>query len=289
MVRLRLHTVFCLAVWHLLTSVCCAGSAVRIHFLDVGEGASTWIETGGGGNVLIDTGNVMTGAAVRTALDEAGVRKLDAVIITHPHPDHMGGIFHLLADLDIDHVFDNGQPITKLPSCDIYRWYVQAVRSHPNYGTLRAGDKRRFGQVELEVLWPSSPSSSNWNANALVIRINVENEQILLMSDVGVHIESELLGKGSGLKSTILLVGHHGAADASSEAFLRAVSPQWAVISVDQDNVRGYPSPLTLQRLEAVGAKVLATKTHGTCTWSSGEGMRCEQGPENGRRSSFGI
>jgi competence protein ComEC len=268
--------------WCLLPTVSrlYAGDQVgsRIHFLNVGEGTSTWVEIGDGRHVLIDAGNVITGTDVRTALVAANVNRLEAVIITHPHPDHMGGIFHLLADFDIEEILDNRQPVPRLPPCDIYRWYVQAVRSHPHYKTLREGDRRTWGQMELEVLWPPCPSSNNWNDNALVLRIRVENELMLLMSDVGVDVESELLKKRSDLKSTVLLVGHHGAADASSEAFLRAVSPQWALISVDQDNVRGYPSPLTLQRLEAVGAKVLLTKTHGTCIWSFGEGMKCEEG-----------
>lgn len=255
-------------------------NASRVHFLNVGEGASTWIEIGDGRHVLIDTGNVVTGVVVRDALVEAGVQRLDAVIITHPHPDHMGGIFMILPDLEIQKILDNGQPIPKLPPCDVYRWYIQTVRSHPHYGILQEGDKRTWGQVELEVLWPSYPSSSNWNDNALVLRLNMEHEQVLLMSDVGQPVESALLRKGRDLKSTVLLVGHHGAAEASSEDFLKAVSPQWAIISVDENNVRGYPSPLTLKRLEAIGANILMTKKNGTCIWSAADGMRCEEARE---------
>ena len=262
----------------LLTAHSCEASAAsaRIHFLDIGEGAATWIEVGDGRHILVDTGNVITGARVRTTLQEAGVKRLEAIIITHPHPDHMGGIFHLLPAMETAQVLDNGQPISTLPSCDIYRWYVEAVRSLANYGVLKKGNRLQWGPVQIEVLWPPSPTSTNWNSNALVLRVRINGRCVLLMSDVGHGIEARLLSEKIDLNAEGMQAGHHGAPDASSERFLRAVAPKWAVISVNSENVRGYPSEDVLRKLRAVGAKVFLTSDNGTCTWRPGEALQCK-------------
>jgi competence protein ComEC len=248
----------------------------RVHFLDVGEGAATWIEVGDGRHILVDTGNVITGARVRTTLQEAGVKLLEAIIITHPHPDHMGGIFHLLPAMETGRVLDNGQPIGALPSCDLYRWYVDAVRGLANYGVLKKGDRLRWGPVQIEVLWPPSPTSTNWNSNALVLRLKIHGRCVLLMSDVGHSVEAQLLAEKIDLKAEGMQVGHHGAPDASSEIFLRAIAPKWAVISVNSNNVGGYPSEDVLRKLRAVGAKVFLTSDNGTCTWKAGRALQCK-------------
>jgi len=270
-----LLTAFCL-----LPTACCllpaayssaaSHSTPRVHFMDVGEGAATWIEVGDGRHILVDTGNVVTGAGLLTMLQKAGVERLKAIIITHPHPDHMGGIFHLLPFLKVDRVLDNGQAIAKLPSCDIYRWYVEAVRGRANYGVLNKGDRLQYGPVNIEVLWPPSPTSKNWNDNALVILLDINHRRILLMSDAGYHVEAALLKEEIDLGAEVLQVGHHGAPDASSETFLKAVAPERAVISVNSNNVRGYPSKDVLERLSAAGADVLLTSDNGTWTWEGG-------------------
>lgn len=284
--RLReAYTGICLLVCLFLFTCCllaithsCEASGIlpRVHFLDVGEGAATWIEVGDGRNVLVDTGNVITGARVLTTLQEAGVKRLETIIITHPHADHMGGIFHLLPAMEIGRILDNGQPISALPPCDIYRWYVEAVRSRADYGVLKKGDRLQWGPVQIEVLWPPSPTSGNWNSNALVIRLKIQGKSILLMSDVGHSVENQLLAEKIDLKAEGMQVGHHGAPDASSERFLRAVAPKWAVISVNSNNVRGYPSKDVLKRLRAVGARVFLTSNNGTCTWGPDLGLTCK-------------
>ena len=265
----------CLVVAIAYSSKASYGS-VRVHFLDVGEGAATWIEVGDGRHILVDTGNVITGARVRSTLEQAGVKRLEAIIITHPHPDHMGGIFHLLPSMQIGRILDNGQPIVALPSCDLYRWYVEAVRSRVNYGVLKKGDRLQLGPVLIEVLWPPSPTSSNWNSNALVIRLTVNGRRILLMSDVGYSVEDQLLAEKIDLKAEGMQVGHHGAQDASSKKFLRAVAPKWAVISVNSNNVRGYPSKDVLRRLHAIKAKIFLTSDNGSCTWEPGQALQCK-------------
>lgn len=235
-----------------------------VRFLDVGEGAATLIQTGNNKHILIDCGNVITGAQVLDVCRRAGVRELDALIITHPHADHMGGVFQLLSELKIKRVYDNGQPIPPNPPCDIYRWYREAVRSRKNYRVLRRGEHLSWPGVEIDVLWPGDVMDKNWNNNALVLRLQAGGRRLLLMSDAGRQVENALLRQLPGdLAAEVLQVGHHGAADASSAAFLRAVKPRLAVISINRHNIRGYPAPDTVRLLSQLKIKTFLTYRDG--------------------------
>lgn len=238
----------------------------RVHFLDVGEGSATLIETENNKHILIDCGNVITGSRVLDFCRRSGIKELDALIITHPHADHMGGVFQLLSELNIKKVYDNGQLIPVAPKCDVYRWYVESVRYLKDYKILRRGDQLTWPGVVIEVLWPSQDLGKNWNENALVLRVKTDSLSLLLMSDADKWVETALLAANIDLRAEVLQIGHHGAADASSSAFLRAVSPRLAVISVNKDNLHGYPAPETLKLLSRLGIKIFLTYRVGDIT-----------------------
>ena len=249
-------------------SVSSAGARYpRVHFLDVGEGSATLIVTGDNRHILIDCGNVITGARVLDFCRRAGIRELDALVITHPHADHMGGVFQLLSELSIKRFYDNGQPIPAVPKCDIYRWYAEAVRQTTSYTILRRGDRLSWPGLVIDVLWPPQAMGKNWNDNALVLRVKAGSSRLLLMSDAGKRVEASLLASGVDLRAEVLQVGHHGAADASSPAFLRTVSPRLAVISVNKDNIRGYPAQKTINLLRRLGIKTILTYRDGDFVW----------------------
>lgn len=244
-----------------------AGEAV-ITFLDVGEGEAVLVETPGGKKVLVDTGNLVTGRSVAQALRRRSIDSLDAVFITHHHPDHMGGVFHLAPFIEEALRFDNGVEL-KAPGCegDMYRYFADLFRTG-RYRVPADGEEISFDEVTFHVMRYGG-EKRDWNTNSLVIMVRHGGVRILLMGDGGLETERYLIEKGVDLRAQLLKVGHHGAADASSEAFIKAVSPRYAVISIDSGNRRGYPSKEVVERLRRAGARVLITAERGDITLRS--------------------
>ena len=248
-------------IWCALT----LASDFKIFFLNVGEGEAIYIETPNTQKVLIDSGNLISGYKVVNFLKRKGIEEIDFLIITHPHLDHMGGIFHVLQHIKVKRCYDNGQPLPK--NNDIYRWYNDLFRKD-NYKPLKAGEKIILGNVIINVLSPEK-FTSDWNANSLVLKINYGETSFLLMGDANIKVEKMLLEKNINLKADVLKVGHHGAKDASSERFIEAVSPQYAVISIDENNIRGYPAVSVIKRFQNKGIKLFFTYRDGDIIFKS--------------------
>ncbi len=227
--------------------------SLRIHFIDVGEGDSILIETSQGKTVLIDTGNLITGFRVVEYLKKKNIQRLDYLILTHPHPDHIGGVFFVLQMIDVNKIYDNGQDISGLvKTVDMFRWYEDLVRNDARYSILCSGDRISLGDILLDVLWPPQEKDTllDFNANSLVIMLRCKSFRCLLPGDLTTPGERRLLDAGIDLRADVLKIAHHGANDATSQRFLTAVSPEIAIISVDSGNIRGYPTKQTLDRIE---------------------------------------
>jgi len=235
---------------------------LRLRLLDVGEGQALLLQHGGRG-ILVDTGHAGQATRVLRAIADSGVRRLDRLILSHLHPDHASGYFRLREAWPDTPVLDNGHPLPRDVSPDMVRWVRDALARDPLRRTLRAGDTLDWGDARLEVLWPERFTDANLNRHSLVLRLRHGENTALLMGDAGKPVERELLRRGKPLAAGVLLVGHHGAGDAGDPGFLAAVRPAYALVSVNRDNLRGYPDAATLSRLKAVGAKVLRTDAAG--------------------------
>ncbi len=247
-------------------SVFAQAGELTIHFIDVGDGDAILVQTPQQDNVLIDTGNLLNGPDLLNYLREQGVDRLDSLVITHPHLDHIGGVFLILSMLESDKVYDNGHSLgSSIETDDILRQYLQQVRKHKNYEILSASDSFRVGEVSFKVLSPREEvlSSSDFNTNSLVIMMQYKTFRALLMGDATLLTEKNLLGQGLDLRASLLKVGHHGSNDASGNEFLKAILPVTAIVSVDANNMHGYPSDATLQRLQAQGIEVYRTDLQG--------------------------
>lgn len=250
-----------------LASANCAkaeNKVIKIHFIDVEEGESVLVQTPEGKNVLIDAGNLITGFNVVKYLESAGVKYLDHLIFTHPHPDHIGGAFFIAQMMDVGSVYDNGQPFD---DTDILRWYSTLIRSKENYEKLRMGDTLTLDDVRLRVLWPPKSLLSqdlNWNVNSLVIMVEFGDFRCLLTGDLTSPGEEMLLSEKKDLKANLLKIGHHGYPDASSKEFLKAVNPEISVIFDKNNPIYGPPAKEVLERLGKIDTAIYQISKSGT-------------------------
>ena len=242
--------------WLLLVgffSATCLQAQTRMSLLDVGEGQSLLLSAEGRG-VLIDTGHAGQASRVLDRLSANGVAELEFVILTHLHPDHASGLFRIREAFPDVPVYTSCQPLPADVRPDMTRWVHEYLRHDPAHHCLKAGSRLQFNDTSIHVLWPYGFRSHDLNAHSLVLHLSRPGRSILLMADAGIGVEQQLLAKQVlPRRVDVLVVGHHGADDASSEAFLEYVAPRRAVISINRDNLRGYPSPRVLERLKSLG------------------------------------
>ncbi|HEB92196.1 MAG TPA: MBL fold metallo-hydrolase [Gammaproteobacteria bacterium] len=235
---------------------------LRLQVLDVGEGQAVLLQHGERG-ILIDTGHAGQAPKVLRAIADSDIRHLDMLILSHLHPDHASGYFRLREAWPDTPVLDAQHPLPADISPDMVRWVNEALSTDPLRRPLNAGDALPWGDARIEVLWPADFTSDNLNRHSLVLHIRHGERSALLMGDAGKKVERALLQQGKKLTADVLVVGHHGASDAGDTAFLAAVRPAYSVISVNRNNLRGYPHADTLQRLRATGGQILRTDEDG--------------------------
>lgn len=243
-----------------LANFACAQEEVKLHFINVGEGEAILIQANNE-NILIDTGSLLSGYKLLDYLCENKVKKIKYLIITHPHPDHISGVFFILPKIQVEELFDNGQLLNE--NDDLQRWYKQMARSKENYHILKKGDSLKLGQINLTVLWPAQAKGSSLNENSLVIMLNYKNFSCLFTADIDNTVEAQLLKDKANLKANILKISHHGYRDATTREFLEAVSPETAIISASPSSRIAAPSSGTLDLLKSQGIKVYRTDKDG--------------------------
>jgi competence protein ComEC len=258
----RLSFLLIIIIFSYCAPASCQTDQIRIHFIDVDAGDAVLIETPKGRSILVDAGNYITGFKVANYLKENGIESLDYLILTHPHSDHVGGVFFIMQMLDVVRTFDNGE---KLGESDMLHWYARLIRENDNYNALKKGDKLNLDGVELRVIWPPKPSIfTGWNDNSLVILLEFGGFRCLFMGDASAVVEEELLKDEETLKADLLKVGHHGYLDGTSEAFLKIVDPKVSVIHVKEDSIYSQISEKVPQRLIGAGSEVYRTDKDGT-------------------------
>jgi competence protein ComEC len=238
--------------------------APRLVVLDVGQGDAVLVRDGRSA-ILVDTGPDPD--ALRTALTREGIRRLDALVLTHDHADHTGGIAGLIGLASVQRVF---VPVTYEEESflsireDVKRVLGSRERSAlPE--TLRAGDTLRVGRTVLEVLWPekASPSLST-NDTSVVLEVSRGEFSAVLTGDAEETVWRALGRRGALRPVDVLKVPHHGSSNGLTAEALEAWAPAVAIISVGQPNDFGHPAPGTLALLEEIGARVLRTDRDGS-------------------------
>jgi competence protein ComEC len=243
-----------------------AGTA-RLQALDVGQG-DAWLLVSPNGRVLIDGGGSRdrdydTGRLrLLPKLADRGVVSLDAVVLTHPHPDHARGLLSVLALLPVGEVF---LPAAAPRNEFLDEFLEAAERRRLPLRRLAAGDRFSAGGFDFDVLHPSGHAyvRSPENNGSLVLRTRAAGRTLLLTGDVEAAAERDLLERPAELRADILKVAHHGSATSTIPELLAAVAPRVALVGVGRHNRFGHPSPVVLARLSAAGVRTFRTDRDG--------------------------
>lgn len=219
---------------------------LSVTFLDVGQGDSSVVELPDGKVVVVDTGR--TGKETEAFLAYEGVRTIDAVAVTHAHPDHSGGLQHLLERFGVKEIWDNGRIV-----------YPRELPAGSRLRALSRGDTIEAGGCTIAALHPypefytsGGSEYSEENDSSLVLKVSGKKKSFLLGGDVEEEAEENISQLGKWCSADVLKIPHHGSNTSAHEDFLWAVSPEAAVISVGRENSFGHPAPEVLERLSAM-------------------------------------
>lgn len=239
-----------------------------IHFIDVGQADSALV-TCDGHSMLIDGGNADDSNLVYSVLQRETDGHLDYVVGTHAHEDHIGGLSGAFEADTADVTFC---PVTEYDSKAFRNFKTRADERGGGITIPAVGDTFTLGEASVTVVAVNSVPEDT-NNTSIVIRIVYGDTSFLFTGDAEQETEEKILESGQNIESTVLKVGHHGSSTSTSQAFLDAVSPTYAVISCGKDNSYGHPHSETLAKLASAGVEVLRTDELGDiyCTSDGSE------------------
>ncbi len=232
---------------------------LEVHFIDVGQGDSTLLICDGEA-MLIDAGNNDQGTKIQNYLTKQGVKKLKYMIGTHPDADHIGGMDVVLYKFDCDTIL---MP-SEAKDTATYRDVIDTMKNKGYQNTLpQVGKEYTLGEAVFTILSPGK-EYDNSNDNSIAIRVLYCKKSFLFTGDGEEEAEEDMLRSGLVLKADVYKAGHHGSRTASSEKFMKTVSPQYAVISCKEGNSYGHPHAATMNTFRAMGIDVFRTDEQGT-------------------------
>lgn len=243
---------------------------MRIAFLSVGQGDATLIQLADGRTLLVDGGGYLRDSGkdfgeryLVPALHRLKVKQIDLMVLTHPHPDHLGGLPAVAEQFRVREFWQGAS----VGSSDNYQRLIGALNNqNTTLRIVKKGDRAQLGkELLLSVVAPKEVAGAEGgdNDDSLVLHLQQSSFSALLMGDAGFPVEDMLLRDGIR-EITLLKVGHHGSRYASSEQFLARVKPRVAVISVGAGNRFGLPTAETISRIKQQRAELYRTDQQGT-------------------------
>ena len=288
-------------IWVVLTLVLCAIVAdigywtyqrlgrqdLRATFLDVGQGSATLLELPGGYCMLVDGGGYSSNAAfdvgariIAPFLWHKKIKTVETLILTHANSDHLNGLIYIADNFNVHHIWSNGEPGNTLG----YRQLMKIIRdkniTHPAFRQLDR--QAEVAGIKIEILNPPpgfiarrlSEPWRNLNNNSLVTRFTSGAISLLLCGDITAEAEKELVTReGHNLKSTVLVVPHHGSDSSSTPGFIDAVRPQIGIVSAGWQNRYHFPHSAVLARYRQANTRLLRTDQDGAISLAT-DGLR---------------
>jgi len=243
------------------------GVKMSVHYIDVGQGDSIFIELPDGKCMLIDSGEAQYAETVTNFIKGKGYSKLDYVVATHPHSDHMGSMAKVLKEFDVGQIWmSNG-----VNNTSSYENLLKVISDKGLKIKTASAGKSIISSENLNaiILAPVSAEYENLNNYSVVVKITYGETKFLFTGDAEALSEKEILSSGADVSADVLKVGHHGSSTSNSDEFIKAVSPSIGIISCGLDNSYGHPHTETVAVLKKYKVTSYQTDVSGTITVGS--------------------
>ncbi len=234
-----------------------------VHMIDVGQGDG-FLLVQDGRTALVDCGTASAGEDIVKYLQDLGISSIDYVFGTHPHDDHMGGMYEVITNFDIGKVI-----IPEINNVEVTsNWYLKLMKElkdggyqveHPEVGTVYD-----LGEALIKVIGPIQEPTSNKNNYSIVLKVSFGEMDMIMTGDAEKTVEKDILEAGEDLEAEILKVGHHGSDTSTSEEFLEAINPDYALISAEVGNKYKHPIISVMEELKERDILVYRTDESGT-------------------------
>ena len=240
-----------------------------IHFIDVGQGDSTLVISNGE-YLLIDAGENGHETEVINYLRSMNVDKLDYIIATHQHSDHIGGIPEVLEEYECDNIIMPRLTKAQTPTNSTYTAFLKAIEaSEAKVIAAKPGAVYAVGGAQFEILGPVTDDAEDITSMSAVTKVTYGENSFLITGDAGTDEEKEIIENGADLDCDVLRAGHHGSYTSSGKEFLNAVTPEICVISCGENNDYGHPHDAALKRIKKHTEEIYRTDVCGSIVMTS--------------------
>lgn len=241
---------------------------VSVHFVDVGQGDCELIKTDSKA-VLIDCGEKEYFSDVISYIKSQNIQRLDYVVVTHPHSDHMGGMSYILDEFDIGTVIMPEVQESAAPTTSAYMRLLKSVSNNKiSMEYAKAGTEYKLDDAVMTLLSPVN-DYDNLNNYSVTVKLEHGGNSFLFTGDIEKKAETDILNSGADVSAKVLKVAHHGSTTSSGQKFINAVAPTYAVIEVGSPNDYGHPSDKTLELLEETDTVIYRTDLCGNIVFIS--------------------
>lgn len=253
---------------------------LKLHMIDVGQ-ADCFLFMKGDKVALVDCGTRSTGKDAVEYIKSLGITRIDYVFGTHPHHDHMGGMYDIITNFEVGKIIipqvKEGQVTTN--------WYIKLMKQivDGNYEVeySKTGNEYFLGGAMIQIVWQSELEQDNVNNYSDIIKVSFGDMDVLMTGDAETEIEEEVLRSGVQIDAEILKVGHHGSNTSSSDEFLDEIDPDYGLISCKVGNKYEHPTKNTMEKLQQREVEVYRTDECGTVIATitpSGVTFNCQAG-----------
>ncbi|APC79834.1 TPA: ComEC/Rec2 family competence protein [Clostridium botulinum] len=245
---------------------------LKVHYIDVGQGDSILVQTKDK-NILIDAGTRKSSDSLISYLKKQHIKKLDYVIATHPHEDHIGGMPKVIEEFEISNFYAP----KKTANTKIFKdMILQLKKKNLKINVAKKGISLDLSNnSSLDFLAPVKDNYENTNDSSAVVKLTHGNTKFLFTGDAEKTSEKDILNSNEDLSSNVLKVGHHGSHSSSSKEFLDKINPKIAIISCGKNNDYGHPHKETMKELKKRNIEVYRTDIDGNIVLTSdGENIK---------------